>query len=174
MEGIEVPAPGDAGHLGGRNIYEASPVGSSSSNGFIERGIQDVEGQARTIKLALESHLGSEVPSDSNLILWIIEYAAVLINRRQASSDGKTAYERLKGKACSLPGLEFAERILWRSNVPAKDRQHKFDSAWEEGVSQGQRMVSGEFWSVARRACFVQELSIACPLTADGRRICRT
>lgn len=39
----------------GRSIVEASPAGSSGSNGFIERGIQSLEGQARTIKLAFLS-----------------------------------------------------------------------------------------------------------------------
>ena len=34
----------------GRTIHESSPVGSSQSNGFIERGIQAVEGQIRTMK----------------------------------------------------------------------------------------------------------------------------
>ena len=36
-----------------RTIHELSPVGSSQSNGFIERAIQDEEGQIRTIKLDL-------------------------------------------------------------------------------------------------------------------------
>ena len=125
--------PASAGEAG-RNIREASPVGSSGSNGFIERGIQDIEGQARTIKLALEAHIGGSIPSDHNLIPWIVEYASVLLNRGQVGSDGKTAYERLKAKASSIPGLEFGERILWRSNVPAKDRRHKLDAAWKKGV----------------------------------------
>ena len=47
----------------GRSIPEASPVGSSGSNGVIERAVQAIEGQARTIKLALESRIGAEIPS---------------------------------------------------------------------------------------------------------------
>ena len=129
----------------GRSIPESSPVGSSGSNGFIERGIQDVEGQARTIKLAFESHTGATVPSDHNIVPWIIEYAGALLNRYSVGQDGKTGYERLKGKAASMPGLEFGERVHWRSNVPAKDRKNKLDSAWKNGVFLGQRTVSGEF-----------------------------
>ena len=128
-----------------RSIIEASPVGSSGSNGFIERGIQDVEGQARTIKVAFESHVGVEVPSDHNLVPWIVEFAAVSINRGQVSSDGKTAYERLKAKPASLCGLEFGERVLWRSNVPARDRRNKMDSEWKHGIFIGQRTLSGEY-----------------------------
>ena len=38
----------------GRTIHESSPVWSSQSNGFIERAIQAVEGQIRTMKLDFE------------------------------------------------------------------------------------------------------------------------
>ena len=67
-------------HPQGRSIHESSPVGSSGLNGFIERGVQFVEGQARTIKLAFEFHSGTEVPDDHNIIPWIIEYPGVLLN----------------------------------------------------------------------------------------------
>ena len=102
-----------------RTIHERSPVGSSQSNGFIERGIQDEEGHIRTVKLDFESRIGSKIPSTHDLIPWLIEYAAVLINRGQVGADGKTAYERLKGKKAVLPGLQFGERVLWKSNVPS-------------------------------------------------------
>ena len=37
----------------GRTVVEESPVGSKGSNGVVERGIQEVEGQMRTMFLAL-------------------------------------------------------------------------------------------------------------------------
>ena len=128
-----------------RTVHEASPVGSSQSNGFIERAIQDEEGQIRTIKSDLESRIQGAIPSSHNLVPWLVEYAAVLLNRGQVGSDGKTAYERLKGKKASLPGLQFGERILWKSNVPSYKRKDKMDSDWNEGVFLGQRTVSGEY-----------------------------
>ena len=86
----------------GRSIHESSPVGSSGSNGFIERGIQSVEGQARTIKLAFESHIGEKIPSDHNIVPWIVEYVGVLLNRYSVGADGKTGYERLKRQRCVI------------------------------------------------------------------------
>jgi len=44
---------------GGRCIMENSPVGSSGSNGIIERAIQAVEEQARVMRCALEKKVGS-------------------------------------------------------------------------------------------------------------------
>ena len=67
-------------------------MGSSQPNGFIERAIQDVEGQVRMVKLAFESHIGEKVRSDHNSISWLVEYAAVLLNRGQVGQDGKTSY----------------------------------------------------------------------------------
>ena len=82
-------------------------MGSAQSNGLIERAIQDVDEHVRTMKLDSESHLGEQIPSDHNLTPWLVEYAAVLLNRGQVGQDGKTAYERLTGKVraslvCSL------------------------------------------------------------------------
>ena len=39
----------------GRTVIEESPVGSSGSNGVVERTVQKVEGQIRAILLALEA-----------------------------------------------------------------------------------------------------------------------
>ena len=83
------------------------------SNGFIEGAIQDEEGQIRTIKLDFEPRIGTKVPSSHDVVPWLIEYAAVLMNRGQVGADGKTAYERLKGKKSGIPGMHFGERVLW-------------------------------------------------------------
>ena len=139
---------------GARTIHESSPAGSSQSNGFIERAIQDEEGQIRTIKLDLESHLGTNIPSTHDIVPWLIEYAAVLLNRGQVGADGKTAYERLKGKKAELPGLQFGERVFWKSKVPSEKRRHKMDSDWLEGVFLGQRTVSGEYLVGAKEGVF--------------------
>ena len=72
-------------------------------------------------------------------------YVGVLLSRYSVGADGKTGYERLKGKAASSPGLEFGERVHWRSNAPAKDRKNKLDSEWKDGVFLGHRSISGEF-----------------------------
>lgn len=142
---LEAAALGNRVLLIGRSIHDASPVGNSQSNGFIEKAIQDEEGQARTIKLDFESHIGTKVPSTHDLIPWLVEYAAVLLNRGQVGADGKTAYERLKRKRANIPGLQFGERIQWRSNVPPKERKFKMDSAWKECIFLGHRTVSGEY-----------------------------
>ena len=93
----------------------------------------------------MESWIQSKIPSSHDIAPWLVEHAAVLPNRGQVGSDGKIAYERLKGKKGVLPGLQFGERILWKSNVPSYKRKDKMDSDWTEGIFLGQRTVSGEY-----------------------------
>ena len=69
-------------------------------------------------------------------------------------ADGKTAYERLKGKKSLLPGLQFGERVLWKSNVPSYKRKDKMDADWKEGVFLGQRTVSGEYLVGSKEGVF--------------------
>ena len=40
----------NCGVIGGEVILENSPVGESESNGFIEKGIQEVQNQIRKLK----------------------------------------------------------------------------------------------------------------------------
>ena len=144
LESFEGRGPQSVGPQG-RAIHEASPIGSSGSNGVIERTVQAIEGQVRTIKLALESRIGVGIPSDHDVVPWIVEYAGTIINKGQVGADGKTAYERLKGKLAHLSGLEFGEKILWKSSVPARERRNKMDADWKHGVFLGQRALSGEY-----------------------------
>ena len=59
---------------------EESPKGDShgQSNGTAENAVQRVQGQVRTMKYALEQSAGGELPKDSVIFPWVIEYAGVL------------------------------------------------------------------------------------------------
>ena len=116
LEGRGVQSAGPQG----RAIPEASPVSSSGSNGAIERAVQAIDRQARTIKLALESRIGSEIPSDHDVAPWIIEYAATIISKCQVGAGGETAYERFKGKPARLSG-----RGVWRESPVEGHRSSK-------------------------------------------------
>ena len=129
--------------LPAKTFYEVSPVGSSASNGVAERGVQTVEGQIRVLKDALEHRLGAHVPSNHNILAWLVEFAATLINRYEVGRDGKTPYERLRGKASRLIGLEFGEKVNFR-RIAVGARMAKLDSLWSDGVFLGYRTVSGE------------------------------
>ena len=62
--------------LGITAICEESPVGDHKANGFIERGIKIVQGQVRTLRLALEERLGQRISEDSKLVPWMVIHAS--------------------------------------------------------------------------------------------------
>ena len=52
----------------GKSVVEESPVGSSGSNGVVERTVLAVEGQIRVILLALEARLGATVAATEPIV----------------------------------------------------------------------------------------------------------
>ena len=123
--------------MGSKTIVEESPVGSKGSNGVAERAVQEVEGQLRVMKLALEDRIGKEIDAEACVLTFAAEYASYLINRLLVGKDGKTACERSKGKSATVLGLEFGEKVLYKKKAKAK--MEKINSRWEYGIFVGVR-----------------------------------
>ena len=56
-----------------------------------------------------------------------------LINRLEVGKDGKTAYERVKGKVASVLGLEFGVDFLFMKATKGK-MMAKLRSKWDYGI----------------------------------------
>jgi hypothetical protein len=139
---------------GHKTLVEESPVQSSGSNGVVERAVQTIEGQVRVLKLALEERLGQEVPASHCIVTFLADYAAYLVNRLEVGKDGKTAWERSRGKSASVMGVEFGEKVMFKKK--AKDKNAKIEARWEKGIFVGARSCSGEFFlatSLGVRKC---------------------
>ena len=128
----------------GRMCIETSPVYSSRSNGVIERGIQSLQGQLRTMRSALEEKLGVVLCVEHGVWRWMTEYATFLLNRGEVGHDGKTAYERCKGKRGKIPGIEFMEAVPWKRR-PIGGPLGKLSCMWSDGVFLGVKGSTGEF-----------------------------
>jgi len=125
----------------GRTIVEESPVKSSGSNGVVERAAQSVEGQIRVVLMALEEKIGRQIDPEEAVVTFIPEYSAYVLNRLEVGKDGKTAYERTRGKKATVVGLEFGEKVLWRKKKANK--MAKLRSRWAYGIFVGVRTRSG-------------------------------
>ena len=62
--------------------------------------------------MLLRAGFWREIDPKESVVNFMPEYAAHLLNRLEVGKDGKTAYERCKGKAGSVVGLEFGEKAL--------------------------------------------------------------
>jgi hypothetical protein len=60
------------------------------------------------------------VDVEERIVAFMPEYSAYLLNRLHRGSDGKVAYERIKGKRPTVLGLEFGEMVLYRNRRVAK------------------------------------------------------
>ena len=129
---------------GKRTIIEEAPKGSKGSNGVVERGVQTMEGQLRVLKSAFEERVGQRVDAEARVVTFMAEYGAYLVNRLEVGKDGKTAYERSKGKQGKVLGVEFGEKLMYK--VKPKDKMEKINPRWEYGVFVGVRRESGEVW----------------------------
>ena len=125
-------------------MLEKSPVGSSGSNGVVERGVQSVEGVIRTLLSALEERIGIRIRIEERIVVFVAAYAAYLINRLEVGKDGKTAYERNKGKQGTVMAVEFGEKLLYK--MMPRSKMEKINPRWEYGVFVGVKAVSGEIW----------------------------
>ena len=123
---------------------EESPVGESKSNGEIERAIQTVQGQVRTIKLSVQKRYGCNIREDHPIWPWLVMYSALLLNICVVGDDGRTAYERRKGRKFKRQLPEFGECIRYLR--PESVGVDKSDPRWEEGVFAGPRIESGEIY----------------------------
>ena len=137
----------DAGRVrsaegGGRYLLEQSPVGSSARNGVVERAIQSVEARAGPEKCP-RGPLGRQVGDPASSDPVDPEHAAVLLNRFGVGHDGKTAYERNKGKTAMVLGMEFGEATLWKRR-PVGGAWGKLSCFWEDGLYLGIRGQHGE------------------------------
>ena len=64
--------------------------------------------------------MGQKVDARERIVAFIPEYAAYLMNRLCQGSDGKVAYERIKGKKPTILGIEFGEKVLYKIKMGSK------------------------------------------------------
>ena len=72
--------------------------------------MQAIQGQARTFKLALEARTGKSIGESSDVLPWLIRHAAMTLNIGQRGEDGRSAWERVKGRAYNRDIPDFGEK----------------------------------------------------------------
>ena len=124
-------------------VPESSPVGSSASNGRIERTVQAVEDLLRTLKAALEARIGAQFPCAHPVVRWLVEHCADVMNKSAINPSGITPYEELHGKKAKERRIEFGERVLY--SIPKQGRA-KLDVRWKVGTFLGHSPNTAEHY----------------------------
>ena len=116
---------------------EHNPRYDDQSKGIAERGVQSIEDQVRVSKLALEDNLGADIDVKHPIIHWLVAHSAWLLNRFEVGKDGRTAYQRVRGKHYKGFVFEFGE-VVYGMEVP-RQRGGSMGSKWIEGVWLGKK-----------------------------------
>ncbi len=94
-------------------IEEESPVEGHQANGAVEIANSQFGGMARTLNDQLIFNYTWTPPTNHLVYAWLVNHSSFLLTRFQVGVDGRTAYQRLKGKAFKKPMLMFAEHVLY-------------------------------------------------------------
>ena len=125
-----------------QTMSEFSPVGDSRSNRLLERTIQTVEGQVRTMRGALESRLNRRLVPGGVLFSWLVMHAANLINLYEVGKDGRVPYQRFRGRKLHPEMIEFGECVHY---LPLNHLEMgKAEPRWKDGIFLGVRLESSE------------------------------
>ena len=122
-------------------IPEHPAVGDSQGNGFVGRAVRTVEEMVRTLKLDLETRISQNLNITHKVILWLVEQVD-LVNKLQVGQDGKTNFERLKGKRFNGDLVRFANPVMMR--VAGKVQGGVMVERCFEGLYLGMRFHTNE------------------------------
>ena len=106
---------------------EASPKEEHQANGTVERCVWDIAGTARTVKCQVEHDYDVKLETDHNVLPWLIKYAGVLVTLFCVGSDGRTAYERSRGKPWKRALPKFAETIMYLPHDRNRGHRNKLE-----------------------------------------------
>ncbi len=121
-----------AKYHGGKITPELAPKGESSSNGRVEEVGKTVRGLVKVLKDQMESKTHMTIDSSDIIMQWLVRWAALLYSRYKTGSDGKTAYQRQKGKPCRMEVVPFGELVMYKKLKQTGQRKSILDSDWEE------------------------------------------
>ena len=77
------------------------------------------------------------------MMTWLVQHAAGCISKYQVGEDGKTGYERLKGKPFSRPAVEFGEKVHFKNSAQGQ-KERKLDMQWHDGHFLGFHWCTSE------------------------------
>ena len=100
-------------------IPEESKTGDSRANGRAEVSVRETKREVRALVSDLETRIGkSNLPDSHPILTWVSRHSDFLVSRYRIGKDGRTPYERLKGKRWKLPCVCFGEKV-WFRPLPA-------------------------------------------------------
>ena len=125
---------------------KAHPRVESQSNGEIEENCKTIRGFTKVLKDQIEDETGVKLDGKDNIIQWMIRWGAMLPSRFLVGKDGRTAYERRRGRRCNVPTERFGEKVWYKELKGKSETAGKIESGWREGLWLGHARSSNEIF----------------------------
>ena len=90
------------------------------SNGAAETGVRLLKGQARALMLGLEKEIGMAVPPKHAMAQWLVRHAGHVRSLRIVGSDGRTAYQRVRGAPNHAAMAGIGEVVRYKARAQEK------------------------------------------------------
>ena len=94
---------------GGKAIQERPAKGQKAENGLIEAAGKDTRELFCSFLTQVEEGTKESLPLDNNLVPWMIRWAAICYSRYAIGRDGRTAFERIRGRSCRAVVVPIGE-----------------------------------------------------------------
>ena len=133
------------------DIDEAKPEHStpydSQSNGGIENAIRNLRRQMRSIRSCLEERISAKIEPTSALIQWMLPHAAWVMKAMIKGNDGKTAWQRTRGRPFAKELLGFGETCLYKLPMkgPQAQRRGNIENTMAKGIVLGFQGDTSEY-----------------------------
>ena len=125
-------------------IPETPAKHEKAENGYIEEAGKTIRELVCTFLTQIEEGIDDKLPLDANLVPWIVRWAAICHSRYAVGKDGRTAYERLRGRTCKAVVVPIGEKVWYRRIRPGLVRQNKAETEWFSGIWLGPVTGSSE------------------------------
>ena len=120
-----------------------SPVKESQCNGRMEKAVQTLEGQIRTLVMDLKLEAGIELSPRAVAYPYLVRWACTVISRYKLTPCGKTPFHILTGRQCTRPITSFASPVVWKKSMKESERL-KGETDWDSGIFLGVRWRTSE------------------------------
>ena len=110
-----------------------------------------MRGFTRVLNEQLEDKAKMKVQGTDEIVQWMIRWAAMLTSRYLVGKDGKTGYERRRGRRCNIPVVPFGEKVWYREIRKTKHRDNKLETELKEGVWLGHARNANEVFVGTKR-----------------------
>ena len=107
---------------------EGSVPYDPQTNGAAETGVRLLKGQARALMLGLEKEIAMAIPPKHAMAQWVVRHAGHVRSLRIVGTDGKTAYQRVRGVANHTAMANLGEVVRYKAR--SQERHGIAGSGW--------------------------------------------